>query len=157
METNSNNESGFTLIEVTIASLITLMGLIFLAGLFTLAISQNRLVKQYTSTTLLAQEKIEELNAVENNDNRLKPGGNLTTAATANGINYYDSVYVDDSGQVTTIIPQGQAPNYKRYWLIQSDPQLKNSVIISVRVVSMQPGRNLKKFEETTLATVRSW
>lgn len=151
------NQAGFTIIEVAVASVISMIGIIMLAGLFTLAISQNRLVKQYTSTTILAQEKREELNAVENNDNRLKPGGSLTAEAAVNGINYYDSVYVEDSGIVITNVPQGQTPHYRRFWSIQADPELRNTVVIAVRVVSLQPGRNVNRAEETTLSTVRSW
>jgi hypothetical protein len=157
MSDNYKGQAGFTIIEVSVASVITMVGLLFLAGLFTLAISQNKLVKQYTSTTILAQEKLEELNAVENNDKRLKPGGSLTSEASVNGINYYDSVYVEDSGLITTNIPQGETPHYRRFWSIQNDPELRNTVIIAVRVVSLHPGRNLKKAEETTLSTVRSW
>jgi Tfp pilus assembly protein PilV len=157
MSDTEKNQAGFTIIEVAVASVVTMVGLIFLAGLFTLAISQNRLVKQFTSTTVLAQEKIEELNAVENNDPRLKPGGSLTATQAANGINYYDSIYVEDSGLVTTNIPQGEVPHYRRFWSIQSDPELSNTVIIAVRVVSTQPGRNVGRLEETTLSTVRSW
>jgi Tfp pilus assembly protein PilV len=152
-----NNQAGFTIIEVAVASVVSMIGLIFLAGLFTLAISQNRLVKQYTSTTILAQEKLEELNAVENNDLRLKPGGNLTTATAVNGINYFDTVYVEDSGLVTTNVPQGEVPHYRRFWSIQADPELRNTVVIAVRVVSLQPGRNANRAEETVLSTVRSW
>jgi Tfp pilus assembly protein PilV len=157
MNDTEKNQAGFTIIEVAVASVISMIGLIMLAGLFTLAISQNRLVKQYTSTTILAQEKLEELNAVENNDNRLKPGGSLTAEAAVSGINYYDSVYVEDSGLVTTNVPQGQTPHYRRFWSIQADPELRNTVVIAVRVVSLQPGRNVNRAEETTLSTVRSW
>jgi hypothetical protein len=65
-------------------------------------------------------------------------------------------------------IPSGRAPHYRRFWSIQNDPTLLNTVIISVRVVSMQSGNNAQwtdgkskananKTEETTLTTVRSW
>ena len=147
MNDQARAEGGFTLIEVAIASVIMMFGLVFLAGLFTLAISQNRLVRQFTSTTALAQEKMEELNAIENNDARLSPGGNLNTgqSITVSGkqIDYYDAIYFDEkTGRVTTTIPQGQVPHYNRFWSIQNDPQLDNTLIITVRVVALQPGRN---------------
>ena len=53
-------------------------------------------------------------------------------------------------------IPQGQVPHYRRYWRIENDPELINTLIISVRVAALQAGRNRGMAEETTLATVRS-
>ena len=156
MRFEKNNESGFSLVEVAIASLITASGLVFLAGLFTLAMSQNRMVKQYTTTVALAQEKLEELNAIETSDDRLVIGGGLDEATKQN--NYFDTVYVNpDTGQVTTIIPAGVTPIYNRYWQIEQDASLAaNAVIISVRVESQQPSVG-RKAEETTLTTERSW
>ena len=152
---NRNNESGFTLIEVAIASFITMSGLVFLAGLFTVAMSQNRMVKQYTTTVALAQEKLEELNAIETSDDRLFIGGGLDDATKQN--NYFDALCVDpQTGQVTPDCP-GSSAIYDRYWKIEADTSLAaNAVIISVKVKARQPGIG-KRAEETTLATERSW
>ncbi|HEX5736222.1 MAG TPA: prepilin-type N-terminal cleavage/methylation domain-containing protein [Blastocatellia bacterium] len=154
-----DKQGGFTLIEVAVASIITMIGLFFLASLFTLAITQNRLVKQFTSTLALAQAKIEELNAVDPIDVRLREGGNLTSKDTTNGVNYFDAIYVDEHGKIFVgdEIPQEQVPQYTRFWRVEKDTELDNAMIISVRVVSLQPGRNTGAPEETTLATVRSW
>jgi Tfp pilus assembly protein PilV len=144
-------EQGFTLLEVAFASIITVIGLIFLASLFTLAISQNKFVKQFTSTTMLAQQKLEELNAIELNDpqNRLTVGGNLTEATKQ--ANYYD--YLDEKG--ASVGSQATAV-YRRYWKVEPDPQLGQAVIISVRVEAVQASRG-RNVEETTLTTVRSF
>jgi type II secretory pathway pseudopilin PulG len=150
----TNDEAGFTLIEVAVAAIITTIGLVFLAGLFTLAIAQNKNIKQFTSTTLLAQQKLEELNAIERLDPRLDEGGGLKESQKENG--YYDSVYVDDAGTITTAIPEGETPNYMRYWKVEPDPEIDNAVIISVRVVALYASRG-RTAEETTLTTVRSW
>jgi Tfp pilus assembly protein PilV len=149
-----NNEKGFTLVEAAIASIVTTIGLIFLATLFTLAIAQNRFVKQFTSTTMLAQQKLEELNSIEKSDPRLAIGGNLSEAGKQP--DYFDLIYVDDKGTITTTIPAGETPTYRRYWKIEPDPQLSQAVIISVRVVAQQASRG-RTAEETTLTTVRSW
>jgi Tfp pilus assembly protein PilV len=157
MRYEESNESGFSLIEVAIASFITMSSLVFLAGLFTLAMAQNRLVKQYTTSVALAQEKLEELNAVETSDKRLDVGGGLDDDTKQK--DYYDTVYVDpDTGQVTNIIPEGVTPIYDRFWQIEADPSLEgtNAVIISVKVRSRQPSIG-RTAEETTLATERSW
>lgn len=159
-ENVENNESGFTLIEVAIASVITMIGLLFLASLFTLSISQNRLVKNFTATTALAQQKLEELNALPANFNRLAVGGNLNSPVTVGTVKYFDKVWINDQGEVKVDdeIPEGQPVHYNRFWRIEAETNalFPNTFIISVRVVSTQAGRNTGTAESTTLATVRS-
>jgi hypothetical protein len=159
MRVLENDQGGFTLIEVAVASVITMIGLVFLDSLFTLAITQNRVVKQFTSTTALAQEKIEELNAIDYGDKKLKVGGDLDNQVSVDDIDYFDEIFIDDhTGEVKTgaQIPEGQVPHYRRFWRVESDPELIDTVIISVRVAALQAGRNTGMAEETTLATVRS-
>src|ERR1044071_7689741 len=131
----SDKETGFTLLEVAVASIITISGLVFLASLFIVAMSQNRSTKQSTATTALAQEKLEELNALEKNDSRLDLGGGLTEATRQD--EYWDELYVDQVGGVTTTIPAGTTPHYKRYWKIENDPTMERMTLISVRVVAL--------------------
>ena len=154
MQFEENNESGFTVLEVAIASVITMTGLVFLAGLFTLAMAQNRLVKQYTTAVALAQWKLEELNAIETSDRRLFLGGSLDAQVR----DYSDTVYVDpENGDVTTVIPEGVTPIYDRFWKIENDDSLaSNAKIISVKVRARQPSIG-RTAEEATLATERSW
>jgi Tfp pilus assembly protein PilV len=155
------DEEGFTLIEVAVASVITMVGLVFLAMMFTLSMRENRLTKQHTATTALAQQKLEELMARERNDAMLTVGGGLDSSSAQSG--YYDQVYVDDSGTITTTIPSGKVANYSRYWKVENDPGgLTNAVLISVKVVATQTAARATqnseaKNEQTTLTTVRSW
>jgi hypothetical protein len=153
-----SDEAGFTVLEVAIASVVSTVGLVFLATLFTLGIAQNRMVKQYTTATALAQQKLEEINAVERTDSRLTVGGGLNKDSTdLKQTGYYDTVYVNpETGIVTNVIPTGATPIYDRYWKVENDPTLNNTRIVSVRVAARQPtvGRNS---EETTLTTVRAW
>jgi len=156
------DEQGFSLIEVAIASVITMVGLVFLAGMFTLAMSQNRMVKQHTTTTALAQQKLEELMAIEKNDARLLiPGGqtevgNLTEAGKVT--NYYDSLCVNDAGVPSADCSGGAVPSYRRYWKVENDPGgLDRAIVIAVRVVALQAARAGAMNEETTLTTVRSF
>ena len=153
----NSDQSGFTVLEVAIAAVISTVGLVFLASLFTLGIAQNRMVKQYSTATALARQKLEELNAVEKTDARLTVGGGLNVTGDPSANNYTDTVYVNpDTGTVTTNIPQGATPIYDRFWKIEADTQLNNTYIISVRVVARQPTVG-NRSEETTLSTVRSW
>jgi len=152
---NLKDEKGFTIIEVAAASLVMTAGLIFLATLFTLAISQNRFNNHFTSTTALAQQKLEELMAIERNDSRLTVGGGLTESTKQD--NYWDKIYVDDSGTISTTILAGKVPNYARYWLIEADPGgLSATFVLSVQVVSLQASRG-RSAEYTTLTTTRSY
>lgn len=151
---DSPGEGGFSLIEVAVASLVMLIGLLSLATLFTLAMSQNRMITKYTATTGIAQQKLEELNAIEQGDARLQIGGGLTDNSRKDA--YYDDVYVDPRGTITTNIPQGEAATYRRFWMVEADPQLANTVIISVRAVSLQASQG-RTPEDTTLTTTRSW
>ncbi len=148
-------EKGFTLIEVCVASIVIMTGLVSLATLFTLALKQNRAIKQFTSTTAIAQQKLEELSAIDVSDTRLAVGGSLTAATQ----NYTDQLSVDEPGETISATATGQIPSYYRYWKIEADPAssgnlLSNTIIISVRVVAAY-GAAGSMPEETTLTTAR--
>ncbi len=162
------DEQGFSLIEVAIASVISMVSLVFLASLFTLAIGQNRIVRQHTTTTALAQQKIEELMAIERNDARLLiPGGQTSVGSLAEATkvtNYYSSMCISSAGTPSTDCSEGEVATYRCYWKIENDPGgLDRAVVIAVRVVALQAGRggrvngNSSPNEETTLTTVRSF
>jgi type II secretory pathway pseudopilin PulG len=159
MKQTENTQGGFTILEVSVASVVSMVGLLCLAGLFTLSISQNRVVKQFSSTTALAQEKLEQLTTFERSDSRLSAGGSLNSALTVGTLQYSDDVFVDDTGQVyiNANIPSGSKAQYRRFWAVQNSPTLTNTMIVAVRVVALQAGRNSGKAEETTLMSVRSW
>ena len=157
MQRQESNEAGFTVLEVAVASVVTMVGLAFLAGLFTLGIAQNRLVKQYTTATSLARQKIEELTSIEQNDARLAVGGGLNVTGDPAVTNYNDTVYVNpDTGVVSNVIPQGATPIYDRYWKIENDPQLTTTILISVRVVARQSSGG-RTPEQVTLTTARGF
>ncbi|MFL6212943.1 MAG: hypothetical protein ACJ74J_03515 [Blastocatellia bacterium] len=157
MQRHESNEAGFTILEVAIASVITMVSLAFLAGLFTLGIAQNRMVKQYTTATSLARQKIEELTSIEQNDARLAVGGGLNLTGDPAVTNYNDTVYVNpETGVVTNVIPQGATPIYDRYWKVENDPQLTTTFFISVRVVARQPSVG-RTAEQVTLTTARGF
>ena len=154
-----NSQSGFTILEVSVASVVSMVGLLCLAGLFSLSISQGRVVKQFSASTALAQEKLEQLTTFERSDTRLAVGGDLNAAQTVGAIVYSDDIFVDDTGTVSinAAIPSGSTAQYRRFWTVQSSPTLTNTMIVAVRVVALQAGRNSGKAEETTLMSVRSW
>lgn len=155
-EKSSATEGGFTLVEVSIASVVSMISLIFLASLFTLAIYQNRHVKQTTSATALAQMKMEELLSVQPNDSRLQVGGGINPSSPV--ANYNDNVYVMDTGTVSTTQPtSGVYSTYQRFWNIQSDPDANftNSVIVTVYVQAAYNTQGTTR-DQATLVTERS-
>ncbi len=156
MKVDKNNESGFTMIEVAVASVIMTVGLVFLATLFTLAMAQNRLVKQETTATALALQKLEDLNSQGPEDDQLIIGGGLDEATKKPS--YWDTLYVNPTtGEITTTLPTGGTPIYDRYWKIEHDPAaLTQSIFITVRVKARQPSVS-KTAEEAKITTVRSW
>src|SRR5258706_10902228 len=57
-------QQGLTLIEAVIALLVTIVGLVSLAGLFTIAMKTNASSRNMTTATVLAQDKLETLGTV---------------------------------------------------------------------------------------------
>src|SRR5438128_11509741 len=57
-------EAGFTLIEAMIAMLVTVVGLVSIAGMFTMAMKTNASSRNLTTATTFAQDKLEQLGAV---------------------------------------------------------------------------------------------
>ncbi|HMG36456.1 MAG TPA: hypothetical protein VKM94_21145 [Blastocatellia bacterium] len=136
MEHNPNktatSESGFTLIEAVIAMLVTVVGLVSLAGMFMLAMKTNASSRNFTTATTLAQDKLEQLGAdsfqklvdpakmTANPDRKGTDdayiAGNLERDATgADGSYYYDKIIlagrddVEPEGTVTVVKPDGSA------------------------------------------------
>jgi len=62
--THAKTEAGFTLVEAVIAMLVTVIGLVSIAGMFTLAMKTNASSRNMTTATTFAQDKIEQLGAL---------------------------------------------------------------------------------------------
>src|SRR5712691_12490167 len=60
---DSRSAEGFTMIEAVIAMLVTVIGLISIAGMFTLAMKTNASSRNFTTATTFAQDKLELLGA----------------------------------------------------------------------------------------------
>ena len=60
---NCSGERGLTLIESIIALLVTVIGLVSLAGMFTLAMKTNASSRNMTTATTFAQDKLEQIGA----------------------------------------------------------------------------------------------
>lgn len=59
-----NKEAGLTLIEALIAMAVTVIGLVSLAGIFTIAMKTNASSRNFTTATTFAQDKLEQLGTI---------------------------------------------------------------------------------------------
>lgn len=128
----SRNAAGFTMIEAVIAMLVTVVGLVSIAGMFTLAMKTNASSRNFTTATIFAQDKLEQLGAVS--FQRLVDPARMTAnpgahgaddayivgsleydASAADGSYYYDKLIlagrddVEPEGTVTVVRADGTA------------------------------------------------
>jgi type II secretory pathway pseudopilin PulG len=136
MYTLDNNtrttSAGFTMIEAVIAMLVTVVGLVSIAGMFSLAMKTNASSRNFTTATTFAQDKLEQLGAVSfqrlvdpsrmtanpaaSGPNEVYVAGSLDYDATAgDGSYYFDKIIiagrddVEPEGTVTVVAPNGTA------------------------------------------------
>lgn len=129
---NTGSAAGFTLIEAIIAMMVTVVGLVSIAGMFTLAMKTNASSRNFTTATTFAQDKLEHLGAasfqrlVDPAKMTPNPGshgshdayivGSLEHDAMASdGSYYFDKIIiagrddVEPEGTVTVVSPNGTA------------------------------------------------
>src|SRR5436190_23821542 len=62
--TSHRSAEGFTMIEAVIAMMVTVVGLVSIAGMFTLAMKTNASSRNFTTATTFAQDKLEQLGTI---------------------------------------------------------------------------------------------
>jgi len=82
----NTNERGFTLVEVLVATVILVVGLVAMAELMAITLRMQMLGKNETAAIRLVQSKIDELVAVTFTNATVAIGGSLTSDVT----NYND-------------------------------------------------------------------
>lgn len=125
-------EQGLTLIEAVFALLVTVVGLVSLAGLFTIAMKTNASSRNMTTATVLAQDKLEALGAVTFQQlvdpAKMKTNPNAKSADDAfvvgsldedgwgsDGSFYFDKIIlagrddIEPEGTITVVRPDGTA------------------------------------------------
>jgi type II secretory pathway component PulJ len=129
---SASGEAGFTLIEAVIAILVTVVGLVSVAGMFTVAMKTNASSRNLTTATIFAQDKLEQIGTVSfqrlvdpakmgNNPNAHGADdayivGSLEQDVAGNdGMAYYDKIIlagrgdVEPEGTVTVVKANGMA------------------------------------------------
>ena len=130
--TGGRNAAGFTLIEAVIAMMVTVVGLVSIAGMFTLAMKTNASSRNFTTATTFAQDKLEQLGAISfqrlvdparmtanpgshGSDDAYIVGGIESDVSANDGSYYFDKIIiagrddVEPEGTVTVVNPNGVA------------------------------------------------
>jgi type II secretory pathway pseudopilin PulG len=177
-------EAGFSIVEVMVATGLLASALVALAQLFAIATTTNAAARSSTLTMMLAEQKIEQLRALQYTFDRaglpvqdtltdlavyppaaaggkgLSPHTENTLQANTNG--YVD--YLDPWGRTLgggTVIPDGTA--FIRRWSVEPLPTNPNNVVILQVLVTRQRNRGTgdsgsvsRGSEEARLMTIKS-
>jgi type II secretory pathway pseudopilin PulG len=157
-----SSEAGFSIVEVMVATGLLASALVALAQLFAIATTTNASARTSTLTMMLAEQKIEQLRALQYTFDRaglpvqdtetdlavyppaatggkgLSPHTENTLQSNTNG--YVD--YLDHFGRTLgggTVIPDGTA--FIRRWSVEPLPTNPNNVIILQVLVTRQRDR----------------
>jgi len=126
-----SDERGFTLVEGLIAMLVSVVGLIALAGMFSIAIKTNAHSRNLTTATTFAQDKLEQLGAISfqrlvdparmqanpssTGEHDVYLVGSLEEDIFTGDAYYYDKIIlasrddVEPEGTITVVDPSGKA------------------------------------------------
>jgi type II secretory pathway pseudopilin PulG len=127
-----SRESGFTLVEAVIAMLVTVVALVSIAGMFTVAMKTNASSRNLTTATTFAQDKIEQLGAISfqrlvdpsrmisnpsahGSDDAYIVGNLEQDVRATDGSFYFDKIIlagrddVEPEGTITIVYPDGKA------------------------------------------------
>ncbi len=117
-----SNQKGFTLLELLIALTILTIGLLGLAGLHIAAIQGNVSGFKISTAAAVAQERIEELKALD-----------ASAAALTAG------AHADDGNQVV------QGITYNRSYTIQDNTPVTGTSTITLTVTWVEPGTGVTR------------
>jgi type II secretory pathway pseudopilin PulG len=178
------SEAGFSIIEVLVATGLLATALVALAQLFAIATATNQAARNSTLTMMLAEQKVEQLRALQYTFDRvglpvqdtatdlavyppLATGGKGLSPSTdntlqANTDGYVD--YLDHWGRTLgggTVVPGNTA--FIRRWSIEPLPTNPNNIIILQVLVTRQRDRGTGNAgsvsrgpEEARLVTIKS-
>jgi hypothetical protein len=134
------NERGFTLVEALVAMVICTIGLVSMAELMAVTLRLQQLGRNSTAAVRLAQDKVDELMALDFPTGvGIQCGGSLTAPM----LNYNDD-------------PQdfnGNSQGYQRRWVVSAGPDADLRLrTVTVRVIPIvTDNRVARSFDLTTI------
>jgi prepilin-type N-terminal cleavage/methylation domain-containing protein len=167
---SSSSAGGFSLVEVIVAMAILATSLIAMAQLFAVATKNNVNARATTSTTILANQKLEQLRSLswgfdviglpmsdfESDTTTLPPSANGGTGLSPSpGNTLSDNVpgYVDFIDRLGQPLGTGSAPPnntaYVRRWSIEPLPTNPNNTLI-IQVMVFETGNRPNSGDTTT-------
>src|SRR5689334_8388388 len=168
-------QAGFTLIEATIAMFVTVVGLVSIAGMFTMAMKTNASSRNMTTATTFAQDKLEQLGAmsferlVDPSKMQSNPNshgaddayavGSLEQDISGDNVAYYDKIIlagrddIEPEGTITVVRADGTAETRRPDGtIIQSNPFPADRITYSRRWVIMSSSEENAADRRLTLA-----
>lgn len=149
--TRATGEGGFSILEVLVASVILMVGLIAVAQMFVVSTQENMAARRVTTTAVLAQQKIEQLRALAwgfdefglpvsdySSDITVTPptssGGVGLQASPGGSLDASAAGYVDYLDQYGAWVGTGTTPParaiYVRRWSIEPLPTNPNNTLV---------------------------
>lgn len=168
-------QAGFTLVEAMIAMFVSVVGLVSIAGMFTMAMKTNASSRNMTTATTFAQDKLEQLGAVSFerlvDPSKMKSNpsshgaddayavGGLDQDVTSDGVAYYDKIIlagrddIEPEGTITVVHADGTAETRRPDGTINnSNPFPPDRVTYSRRWVIMSSSEDNAADRRLTLA-----
>jgi Tfp pilus assembly protein PilV len=109
-------QRGFTLLETLGAIVVLTVGLLSMAALMSQTNSNSNRSRYMSAASILASEKLEELNRYPKSDPMIAVGGatagGLNGDVSAGGISYFDDVELSASGGAVTEVTSDSAGTY---------------------------------------------
>lgn len=125
----NSDQRGFTLMEVVVAMLVCVVGLVAMAQMLAVTLRMQQLGRNSTQAVRLAQDKIDELSSM--------------SFTTAPQVQCGGSLDEDTEDYNDVPVLDGTSQPYRRRWLVQAgpdgDPQLRQ---VTVRVIPDVQHRN---------------
>lgn len=181
----SNGQSGFSILEVTIATGIMAGAMVTLAQMFAVSVTNNRAARTLTYTTVLAEQKMEQLRGLTwGFDNLGLPvsdtatntaaavetptGGTGLSPSPAGTLTKNTDGWVDYIDQFGNVLGGGTTPlpktAYIRRWAIEPLPSNPNNTIVIHVLVTRRrdrgtadtPGSTERLPDEARLVSVKT-
>jgi type II secretory pathway pseudopilin PulG len=168
-------QAGFTLVEAMIAMFVSVVGLVSIAGMFTMAMKTNASSRNMTTATTFAQDKLEQLGAVSFerlvDPSKMKSNpsshgaddayavGALDQDVMSDGVAYYDKIIlagrddIEPEGTITVVHADSTAETRRPDGTINnSNPFPPDRVTYSRRWVIMSSSEDNAADRRLTLA-----